>query len=54
MPDVVRANGVSERGNFYVFTVQKLQFLAVFCRQIYITSVQNLKNSNDYRSTCMM
>ncbi len=40
MPDVVRANGVSEHGNFYVFTVRKLQFLAVFCRQIYITSVK--------------
>ena len=35
MPDVVRANGVSEHGNFYVFTVRKLQFLAVFCRQMW-------------------
>ena len=42
MSDVVRANGVSERENFYIFTVRKLQFLALFCRQIYIMSVQNL------------
>ena len=37
---VVRANGVSERNNFRILTVTKLPFLALFCQQIYIISVQ--------------
>ena len=37
---VVRVNGVSELNNFRILTVTKLPFLALFCQQIYIISVQ--------------